>query len=149
MFFKIWCKDTHFFAYMQIKIVKSRKKNGKSAKKSHARLCMSFFCSIFAPQNVRTAMNRIFCWIAMTLFSACALAGVHDLVWDYTVSAPTENPDRGLQYGSAVNDAEGVKNGLKGIKCLGGCGRGYLPSGRSDLRGGRSADTDGEPQCAR
>ena len=61
-------------------------------------------------------MNRIFCWIAMTLFSACALAGVHDLVWDYTVSAPTENPDRGLQYGSAVNDAEGVKNGLKGIK---------------------------------
>ncbi len=61
-------------------------------------------------------MNRIFCWIAMTLFSAYALAGVHDLVWDYTVSAPTENPDRGLQYGSAVNDAEGVKNGLKGIK---------------------------------
>ena len=52
----------------------------------------------------------------MTLFSVCALAGVHDLVWDYTVSAPTENPDRGLQYGSAVNDAEGVKNGLKGIK---------------------------------
>ena len=46
----------------------------------------------------------------------CAYAGVYDLLWDYSASAPTENPDRGLQYGSAVNDAEGVKNGLKGIK---------------------------------
>jgi hypothetical protein len=44
------------------------------------------------------------------------MAGSHDLVWDYTDAAPQSNPDRGLHFGGFVNDASGVKNGLKGIK---------------------------------
>jgi len=43
-------------------------------------------------------------------------AGEYDLLWDYSEAAPSANPDRGLSYSSVVNDAEGVKNGLKGIK---------------------------------
>ena len=43
-------------------------------------------------------------------------AGKYDLLWDYSEAAPSANPDRGLSYSSVVNDAEGVKNGLKGIK---------------------------------
>ena len=54
--------------------------------------------------------------LAAALMSIAMMAGVNDLLWDYTSSAPRENPDRGLSYGSTVNDAEGVKNGLKGIK---------------------------------
>jgi len=44
------------------------------------------------------------------------LAGRNNLLWDYTNGAPQNNPDRGLSYSSVVNDQEGVKNGLKGIK---------------------------------
>lgn len=44
------------------------------------------------------------------------LAGGNNLLWDYTDAPPGSNPDRGLQYESAVADAQGVKNGLKGIK---------------------------------
>lgn len=44
------------------------------------------------------------------------MAGGNDLLWDYMSAAPTSNPDRGLVYENVVNDAEGVKNGLKGIK---------------------------------
>lgn len=44
------------------------------------------------------------------------LAGRDNLLWDYTNGAPQNNPDRGLSYSSVVNDQEGVKNGLKGIK---------------------------------
>ena len=50
------------------------------------------------------------------MLSAALMAGEHDLVWDYTDRAPQSNPDRGLQFGSSVNDAPGEKNGLKGIK---------------------------------
>lgn len=38
------------------------------------------------------------------------------LVWDYTETAPSANPDNGLYYASIVNDAAGTNNGLKGIK---------------------------------
>ena len=44
------------------------------------------------------------------------MAGSHDLLWDYTEQAPQTNPDRGLQFGGIVDDAPGVKNGLKGVK---------------------------------
>lgn len=50
-------------------------------------------------------------WICVT-----AMAGVHDLLWDFSSGVPSANPDRGLSYSSTVNDEEGVKNGLKGIK---------------------------------
>ena len=43
-------------------------------------------------------------------------AGENDLLWDYTEVAPSSNPDKGLTYGSKVNDAAGTQNGLKGIK---------------------------------
>ena len=43
-------------------------------------------------------------------------AGENDLLWDYTNAPPQTNPDRGLRYEGTVNDPEGVKNGLKGIK---------------------------------
>ena len=49
---------------------------------------------------------------------ACGLyaASVNDLLWDYTISAPSQNPDKGLSFAGSVNDEEGVRNGLKGIK---------------------------------
>ena len=50
------------------------------------------------------------------MLSVAVMAGEHDLVWDYTDRAPQSNPDRGLQFGSSVNDAPDEKNGLKGIK---------------------------------
>lgn len=40
--------------------------------------------------------------------------GESDLIWDYTETAPTANPDNGLTYGSKVDDAT-----LKGIKLNG------------------------------
>ena len=53
----------------------------------------------------------IFIWFFLPLS-----AGEHDLLWDYTDQAPQVSPDRGLSFGGIVDDAEGVKNGLKGIK---------------------------------
>ena len=44
------------------------------------------------------------------------VAGSHDLLWDYTTAPPVSNPDNGLHFDGIVNDAQGVKNGLKGIK---------------------------------
>ena len=44
------------------------------------------------------------------------MAGAHDLLWDWSDRAPQTNPDRGLHFGSLVDDAPGEKNGLKGIK---------------------------------
>lgn len=38
------------------------------------------------------------------------------LLWDYTETAPSPSPDRGLTYASSVNDGAGTNNGLKGIK---------------------------------
>ena len=38
------------------------------------------------------------------------------MIWDYTETAPTANPDNGLYYGSKVNDPAGTNNGMKGIK---------------------------------
>lgn len=52
----------------------------------------------------------------MLLGTGSIAAGVYDLIWDYQFAPPTVNPDRGLSYSSTVNDNEGVKNGLKGIK---------------------------------
>ena len=52
----------------------------------------------------------------LTLMSVLSMAGEYHLLWDYSTSAPEKNPDNGLYFASAVNDAEGVKNGLKGIK---------------------------------
>ena len=43
-------------------------------------------------------------------------AGTNDLLWDYTEGPPASSPDRGLLFGGFVDDAPGVKNGLKGIK---------------------------------
>lgn len=43
-------------------------------------------------------------------------AGDNDLLWDYSETAPSGSPDKGLYYGSSVNDAAGTKNGLKGVK---------------------------------
>lgn len=60
-------------------------------------------------------MRRIFLWIAAVL-QMTVMAGNYDLLWDYTQRAPQSNPDRGLHFENSVNDAEGVKNGLKGIK---------------------------------
>ena len=48
--------------------------------------------------------------------SVVLMAGENNLLWDYTERAPMTNPDRGLVFENSVNDAEGVKNGLKGIK---------------------------------
>ena len=77
-------------------------------------------------------MRRIFIYIASIMLSVSVMAGEkapgmegenmissageYDLLWDYSEAAPSANPDRGLSYSSVVNDAEGVKNGLKGIK---------------------------------
>ena len=61
-------------------------------------------------------MKRFFSFVAMALMSVAMWAGANDLLWDYTSAPPATNPDRGLQFGSAVNDAAGEKNGLKGIK---------------------------------
>ena len=86
---------------------------------------MSFFCCTFALAKVAhtqsrrkniARMKRIFYWIAAMTVSLGMTAGEHDLLWDYTDGVPTANPDRGLAYASTVNDADGVKNGLKGIK---------------------------------
>lgn len=54
--------------------------------------------------------------VGMVLYVGSIAAGSYNLRWDYRTSPPTANPDRGLSYSSTVNDDEGVKNGLKGIK---------------------------------
>ena len=61
-------------------------------------------------------MKRIFHIIFFVLLVLPMSAGEHDLLWDYTEQAPQSSPDRGLQFGGIVDDAPGVKNGLKGIK---------------------------------
>ena len=54
--------------------------------------------------------------MGMVLYVGSIAAGTYDQLWDYRTAPPTANPDRGLSYSSTVNDGEGVKNGLKGIK---------------------------------
>ena len=61
-------------------------------------------------------MKRLFSLVSVVLVCATLIAGEHDLLWDYTDHAPVSNPDRGLLFGGIVDDAPGVKNGLKGIK---------------------------------
>jgi len=61
-------------------------------------------------------MKRVLFTIAVSLMSVILSAGENDLLWDYTSAPPKDNPDRGLVYENAVNDGEGVKNGLKGVK---------------------------------
>ncbi len=69
--------------------------------------------------NIITPMKKIFSLMAMALLSIAMYAGANDLLWDYTEGAPTDNPDKGLTYGSKVTDGPGVKNGLYGIKMNG------------------------------
>lgn len=60
--------------------------------------------------------KRFFTILSVVMLSVVLWAGENDLLWDYTDAPPQSSPDRGLQFGDVVNDAEGVKNGLKGIK---------------------------------
>ena len=61
-------------------------------------------------------MKKIFTLMVGALMSLTMLAGENDLLWDYTETAPSANPDNGLYYDSKVNDAAGTNNGLKGVK---------------------------------
>lgn len=61
-------------------------------------------------------MQRYLTFLAAVLLSVVVWAGENDLLWDYTDAPPQTNPDRGLRFEGFVNDPEGVKNGLKGIK---------------------------------
>ncbi len=55
--------------------------------------------------------------VLVMLFGGLAQAdGLVSLTWDYTENPPSSNPDNGMYYVSAVNDAAGTNNGLKGIK---------------------------------
>ena len=62
------------------------------------------------------AEKRIVFLFFAAMVSIAMSAGVNDLLWDYMSAAPESNPDRGLQFGSSVNDPAGEKNGLKGVK---------------------------------
>ena len=73
-----------------------------------------YLCGAFYVRVLK--MKKLYLLIAVALMSLTMQAGENDLLWDYTSAAPTANPDRGLVYENAVNDAEGVKNELKGIK---------------------------------
>ena len=61
-------------------------------------------------------MRKTFLFALLTMVSAFVMAGENDLLWDYTQTAPSANPDNGLYYGSKVDDAAGTNLGLKGIK---------------------------------
>ena len=61
-------------------------------------------------------MKKLYLLIVAVWMSIVSMAGVNDLLWDYSDAAPMKNPDNGLSYSAPVNDGEGVKNGLKGIK---------------------------------
>ena len=64
---------------------------------------------------INTNMRKLSLFLLL-MVSAFVMAGPNDLLWDYTVAAPTSNPDNGLYYGSKVSDAAGTNLGLKGIK---------------------------------
>ena len=86
----------------------------------------------------------------MLLYVGSIAAGTYDLLWDYSTAPPTANPDRGLSYSSTVNDDEGVKNGLKGVKLnsSGWCSFVKAPvAGQLRLTFG-PADADDPPQRA-
>ena len=67
-------------------------------------------------------MKKIFSLMAAALMSVAMMAGVNDLLWDYTEGCPTVSPDSSaakngaLFWNNYVNDAAGTNNGLKGIK---------------------------------
>jgi len=62
-------------------------------------------------------MKKIFSLMAAALVSVAMMAGANDLLWDYTsAQIPTSGSDRGLTYGSYVNDAPSSNNGLNGVK---------------------------------
>ena len=83
--------------------------------------------------------------VLVMLFGGIAQAGENDRLWDYTEKAPSANPDNGMYYESAVNDAAGTKNGLKGIK-LNSSGWAYFEkpavAGKLTLTFGRRSGTD-------
>ena len=61
-------------------------------------------------------MKKTLFLLIAAFISMLLQAETYHRLWDYTDGAPKSNPDRGLFFSSSVNDAEGVKNGLKGIK---------------------------------
>ena len=60
-------------------------------------------------------MNKVLSLVSALLMSLISMAG-NNLLWDYSAAAPTNNPDNGLYFSGTVNDEEGFRNGLKGIK---------------------------------
>jgi len=55
--------------------------------------------------------------LCMALIASLSMyAGDNDLLWDYSETAPSGSPDKGLYYASSVSDAAGTNNGLKGVK---------------------------------
>ena len=57
-------------------------------------------------KHLRLSLLSVLC-----MLFGIAQAGSNDLLWDYTEAAPSSNPDKGLYYGSSVNDAS--KKGVK------------------------------------
>lgn len=75
---------------------------------------------IFYSLKILVFMKKLFSFVAMALFSVAMFAGANDLLWDYTETPPSANPDNGLTYGSKVTDGtSGAKNKLNGIKMNG------------------------------
>ena len=67
--------------------------------------------------NMFNTMKKILSFVAGVLVSMTLLAGSNDLLWDYSeAKIPTSGPDRGLYYGSYVNDAPSTNLGLNGVK---------------------------------
>ena len=65
-------------------------------------------------------MKKLFTMVAAALMSVAMMAGENDLLWDYTEAAPSANPDKGLTYGSKVDDGEKNQNNhLNGVKMNG------------------------------
>lgn len=78
-----------------------------------------YLCSLNVKMIVHSisyTMKKIFSLIAVFLLSMAMDAGEYNLLWDYAEAPPVHNPDRGLSFSNTVNDKEGEKNGLKGIK---------------------------------
>ena len=78
--------------------------------------CICHFFVVPLRRKIMGRMKKIFLMMAAALVSLSMAAGENDLLWDYTEAAPSVNPDRGLHFGGIVDDAAGVKNGLKGVK---------------------------------
>lgn len=69
----------------------------------------SYLCTRIVEMKHRIA-------ILLAILCVVCMANAEHLSWDYSHAAPEMNPDRGLSFSGIVNDPEGEKNGLKGIK---------------------------------